>query len=159
MKRAILSVAVSIMAASFTYAAEDGPWFDMQNCEMCKPLMEVPGLMDNMTWEHYKISAGLVSISTVKPEFVDSYKKAQMAMMETAGKLMKGEPVKLCNMCKGWGEILGAGAKQDVIESGNTFIAVTTSDNPETVKKIHAWGDRTNKEMSAMEQGGHSGRH
>lgn len=159
MRITILSIAVSIIAASLIYAAEDEPWFDMQNCEMCKPLMEVPGLMNNMTWEHHKISAGLVSISAVKPEFVDSYKKAQQSMMAINGKLMKGEPVNLCNMCKSLGDIIAVGAKRDMIESGNTFIVVTTSDNPEVVDEIHTWGERTNKEMLAMKQSGHSGQH
>jgi hypothetical protein len=71
--------------------------------------------------------------------------------------MMKGETVYVCNMCKSFGKIMAAGVKQDLVESENTFITVTTVNNPEGVKEIHAWSDRTNKEMQAMAQGEHSG--
>lgn len=158
MRILISAIAVSIIAFPLLYAAEE-PWFDMQNCEMCKHLMEDPELLNHMAMEHHNISAGLVSVCRVDPEYVDSYLKAQQSMMETSGKLMKGEPIRLCNMCKSLGDIIAAGAKRDVVESGNSYIVVTTSDQPEVVEKIHAWGERTNKEMHAQEQGGNPDQH
>jgi len=157
MKIGFLAIAVSILAASFIIAGEEEPWFDMQNCEFCKSLTENPQLMNNMSWEHHKISNGLASITRVKAEFVGSYKEAQQKMRAVGDKMMRGEQVNVCNMCKSLGEIYNSGAKRDLVESDNIFVWVTTSDDPETVKMIHAWGERTTKEMMAMEQDEHSG--
>ena len=148
---------LSLLAMSIVFAADEGSWFDMQNCEMCKYLMEDPELLNHMAMEHHNISTGLVSITRVDPEFVDSYLKAQQGMTVTSGKLMKGEPVRLCNMCKSLGDLIAAGAKRDVVESENSYIVVMTSDKPEVVTEIHTWGERTNKEMLAMKQSEHSG--
>jgi len=152
MRISVLVIAVSITVFAMLSVAEEGPWIDMQNCDMCKHLLKDPDLLNNMAHDHHAISAGMVSVCRVSPEYVDSYLEAQQGMMETAGRMMKGEPVRLCNMCKSLSEIIAAGAKRDVVESENTYIVVTTSDKPEMVEKIQAWGERTNKEMLALKQ-------
>jgi len=157
MRHAIFSTLLSISMISMVFAADEGSWFDMQNCEMCKPLMASEGLMENMTWEHHNVSSGLVSICNVDKDYLDTYKKAQMQMNAVAEKWMRGEPVYLCNMCKNMGSILKSGAVSDIVGSGNTFIRVTSSANPEILEAIHNWTDRTNKEMQAMMRGQHSG--
>jgi hypothetical protein len=157
MRHAIFSIFLSILAVSPVFAADGGSWFDMQNCEMCKPLIMSEGLMKHMTWEHHNVSSGLVSISKVDQDYLDSYIKAQMQMNAVAEKWMRGEPVYLCNMCKDMGSILKSGAVSDMVESGDTFIRVTSSANPEILEAIHKWTDRTNKEMQAMMQSQHSG--
>ena len=43
----------------------DKPWFDM-GCDLCKPFMEEPKLMETMGWEQYEISNGIVQISVVE---------------------------------------------------------------------------------------------
>jgi hypothetical protein len=158
MKGVFMRILISIVALSIIafpmLNAEEEPWFDMQNCEMCKYLLEDPELLNNLTHEHHAISAGQVSICRVKPDYVNSYLQAQQGMMETGKRLMKGEQVQLCNMCKSLGDLIASGVKRDVIESGDTYIVVTTSAEPEVVKKIHAWGERTNREMLSIEKGG-----
>lgn len=157
MRHVVFSISLSILMISAVFAADEGSWFDMQKCEMCKPLVMSEGLMEHMTWEHHNVSSGLVSITKVDQEFLDSYKKAQTQMNAVAEKWMSGEPVYLCNMCKGMGSILKSGAVSDMVESGNTFIRVTSSANPEILEAIHKWTDRTNKEMQAMMKDQHSG--
>lgn len=159
MKSTIFAIMLSLPAMSMVFAADEGSWFDMQNCEMCKPLIANEGLMEHMTWEHHNVSSGLVSICKVDQDYLDSYKKAQMKINVVAEKWMRGEPVYVCNMCKDMGSVLKSGAVSDMVESGNTFIRVTSSANPEILDEIHKWTARTNKEMTAMKQSGHSSQH
>ncbi len=156
MKLTIFSVLLSVLAVSTVFAAGEGSWFDMQNCEMCKPLMESKGLMEHMTWEHHKVSNGMVSITKVDQDYVDLYKKAQKKVNAVGEKWMRGEPVYVCNMCENIGSILRSGAISDMVESGNTFIRVTASADPGIIERIHGWADRTNKEMQAMGEGEHA---
>ena len=158
MRKSLIVISLCALMISLALASDDGSWFDMQNCEMCRPLMETKGLMGHMTWEHHKVSAGLVSVTNVDADYMDSYKSAQMKMDAVAQRWMKGEPVYLCNMCKSMGSLLQSGAVMDQVESGNSFIRVMSSSNPEVIGKIHEWADRTNKEMQAM-AGGESTAH
>ena len=88
---AVLFVPVIFLVAFMMVSAGDGPWMDMKNCEMCKTLTkEDPALLKNMTWEHHKISDGLVTVSTVAPAFVEHYKRASDRMDQVAEKLQKG---------------------------------------------------------------------
>ena len=155
MGKGLLSFSLWVALLSLALASDDGSWFDMQKCEMCKPLMEEQGLMNHMTWEHHNISSGLVSITKVDRDYLDSYKTARAKMNAVSQKMMKGEPVYLCNMCKSMGAIMQSGASTDMVQSGNTFVWVTSSGDPEVVKKIHAWTDRTNREMQAIGEGEH----
>ena len=156
MKVTILAIAVLVSAFSALYAAEEGSWFDMQKCEMCKPLMETKGLMEHMTWEHHKVSSGMLSVCKVDQEYVDSYNKAKTKMDAVAKRWMSGEPVYVCNMCKNFGAIMQSGAVSDLVESGNSFFRVVSTTDPEVVSKIHGWADRTNKEMQALAEGKHA---
>ena len=152
MKRIMAMAMVSVLIASWAMAGDTGSWFDMEKCEFCKPMMETKGLMSHMKWEHHNIADGTLSITKVDDDYVDAYKKAEAKMDVVAKRWMGGEKVYVCNMCKSMGAIMQAGAKTDNIESGNTFIQVTSSTDPEVVNMIHGWTDRTNSEMKAMAQ-------
>ncbi len=137
---------------SYAPAADDGSWFDMEKCAMCKNLMDDPDLMHNMSWNHYEISNGLVSITKVDPAYLNSYKKARVQMNEIGERMAKGEKFDYCNMCNSLGGLFQDGAKWESVESDNVFVSIVTSDNPQVVEQIHKWGERTTKEMLAMEQ-------
>lgn len=130
------------------------PWFDMQNCAVCKNLTAEPGLMQHFTkWEHFKTADGMMNLSVVDKEYVDAYKRAQ-ANMDAVIEKMKttGEMPYLCGSCMAYGEILQAGAKEEKFESDNIFMSSLTCDKPEVVAKIHAWVDRTQAELAKMQQ-------
>ena len=129
------------------------PWFDMENCTMCKPLAEKPELMHHMTWEHYKVSNGIVSVTTVDSEYMDKFRECNQTMGAVAAKLRAGEKLPLCNMCMAYGELVHKGAKLEQVETRRGMLSLMTSDNPELVAEIHAWADRTNQEMAKMMTG------
>ncbi|UCE25183.1 MAG: hypothetical protein JSU74_03820 [Candidatus Zixiibacteriota bacterium] len=145
---------LAIMAVS----GEKEAWFDMENCEMCKPLMEQdPALLENMTWEHHEISNGLVSVSTVAPAFRAHYQKAGEQMSNVEKKLLAGDEVKLCNMCVAMGEMLNTGkVKMEHVMTSTGSIGLTTSDDPAMITEIQKWGERTTEEMKKMAETGQS---
>jgi hypothetical protein len=155
--KTLLSVALAFMlVVGIANASDTDSWFDMQNCEICVSMTENPELMMNMSWDHHDISNGMVSITNVKPEFLDAYKKAHAKMETVIERIQAGEQVNMCNMCKGISEYAMAGAKMETVESNNVIVGLTTSDDPAIVSKIHAWADRTRTEMKKMAEMDHS---
>jgi len=148
-----------LLLAVAVVAEEEGPWFDMVNCDFCKNLTEDPNLMPNMTWEHHMITNGMLTVTTVKPEAMESYKKVMAAMQATADKAQKGEEVKMCNFCKGHGELMMAGVTMDYVLTQHGDVMIMTSDKPELVEKIKKFGQRTMDEMKKMEAAEAHGEH
>lgn len=144
---ALLVVAVCLVAVN---AGEEKPWFDMANCGMCKPIVESPGLMENMTWEHHNISNGMVTVTTIQPDFHEAYEKANAVMMETHEGIMAGKTVSMCGMCTAIGEFFAKGAKKETVETKHGNVCLFTSDDPEVVTLIQKWGERTMDEMAKM---------
>lgn len=148
---AVLVLAVGLMA----YAGEEAPWFDMENCAFCSNLMKDPQLMDHMTSEHHDIANGILTVTTVDPEFKEPYKEAMVAMEKLAGDMEAGKvkmaELKLCGSCQQYGALEMAGAKMEYIFAGPCDIFLMTSDDPEVVKKIQEYGHRNQEEMAKME--------
>ncbi len=150
-----MKISVVILSALFlvagAQAADEGSWIDMENCAICKPLLEQDShLMQHMTWKHHNISDGLVSVTVIDPEYLSSYEKAGEKMNAVIEQMQAGEETYTCNMCTELGAIFQTGVNRESVKSDNVSVAITTSDNPAMVKRIQAWGARTNKEMSAM---------
>jgi len=141
---------VLIMALSA--ATEEPPWFDMVNCEFCKHLTDDPELLNHTTWEHHNIANGVINVTTVAPEYMESYHKAGQAMEEVGARMMKGENVTMCGMCNAMGMLLQKGVKMEHIETKHGHVTLLTSDNPEMVAKIQSWGKRNQDEMAKIEQ-------
>jgi hypothetical protein len=72
MKRSLLFVGLILILLATVLFAEEKPWFDMENCDFCKNLLEDPKLMENMTWDVHEISSGILFTTVVKPEFKES---------------------------------------------------------------------------------------
>jgi hypothetical protein len=153
-KETMMRITVFILSMLFLVAGSQvsygESWFDMENCAICKPLLEQdPHLMHHMTWKHHNISDGLVSVTVIEPEYLPSYEKATRQMNAVIEKMQAGEEIYTCNMCTELGGIFQAGANMESVESDNVRLSIMTSDNPEMVERIQAWGTRTNKEMMA----------
>ena len=139
-----------VMMALPAGAEEETPWFDMVNCEFCKHLMDNPALLDHTVWEHHNISNGIINVTTVDPEYMDAYHNCTKAMQEAEAKMAKGEKVKMCGMCQAMGELMMSGAKVEHVPTERGHVMLITSDNPEMVAKIQAWGKRNQDEMEKM---------
>jgi hypothetical protein len=153
-KLAIASVVMLFVLLGFAMlAAQEKPWFDMENCAFCKTLTAEEGLMDHFKkWEHHNVDNGSVSISVVDKEYVPAFKRAMHNMEEVSKKLQQGEMLPMCGMCEAYGELMQMGAKWDEVESDDIFVSLIYSDKADVVAAIHAMTDRTNAEMKKMEQ-------
>ncbi len=151
----VIGLATVAVAGMEEKAADAPAWFDMQNCEFCKHLVTDEKLLENMTWEHHDISNGVLSITTVAPEFKESYKKAQAGMMAVAQSMESGEKtmadIKMCGHCQQYGMLMFGGAKFDYVQGKGADVVVITSADPEMVKKIKAFGERNRVEHAKWE--------
>jgi hypothetical protein len=148
----VVFTAILIVFFSMLWAGDERPWFDLENCEFCKHLMKDPELLNNSDWEHHKIDNGLVTVTTVRDEYMPSFLEAMEHMQETADRLMKGEQVYMCGMCEAMGALMMKGVKWDMVQTNHGSIDIMTSDDPELVKEIHAFADKTEAEMAKMMQ-------
>jgi hypothetical protein len=131
---------------------DEKPWFDMQNCEICKPMGEHMDVMKHVTWEAHKIDNGMLSASVVPDEdraMVDAIHKKMHAVGEL---LATGKEMDLCGFCTSYAALKRAGAKEQEIKTDFGMISMLTSDDPEVVTKIHAHAHRTVKEFAAMKE-------
>jgi hypothetical protein len=142
-----LIMLVAVLLFSFSNADEK-PWFDMEHCSFCKILTEYDGLLDNMTWEHYPISNGVVTISTVNDAYREAYDEVGTRMQAVGQKVMQGEELPLCQMCATFGTFFSRGAKYEKVATKKGDFSLMTSDDPELVKEMHEWARHTNEEMA-----------
>lgn len=148
----VLVLMVGLVVCVFAIAqAGDEPWFDMVNCEMCKPLGDNPELMEHMSWEVFALSNGMLLVSTVDKGYEEPYKKIGVAMQKVIDRIMAGEEVPLCNSCKAMNMIYMKQPKVETFLTKHGDVTVMTSDDPELVVEMHAWAKRTNEEMAKYE--------
>jgi hypothetical protein len=126
------------------------PWFDLQNCAMCKHLAAEEGLMDAMHWEIHKIDNGMLTVATIPENMKAKFKKAEAAMAKTAKEMESGKELPLCGFCEAYGKLMAAGVKTQEFKGEAANVSLITSDDPAVVKQIHAMADRTIKEHKAM---------
>jgi hypothetical protein len=142
LKLSVVAIGLLALLLSVGLMAQDVKWFDMENCAFCKPVMDQPGLMDNMVWEH---------VTTVKPEYMDAYKKAMSGIDEVQKKLAAGETVPMCGMCQSMGALMAKGAKVQHIPTMVGSVTLMTSSDAAVVKEIQDWAKKTNDELAKME--------
>ena len=158
----ILSLLV-VAAVSFAVtggSAKDKPWFDMENCEICKAMVAEEGLIENMSWENHVISTGMMAVTTVAADYQEAYKNAKTHMHEAIEKAVSGEKVNMCGFCTSFGELHKAGVKFEHFDTKSGEIMVATATDPELIEKIHAHVERAIDEFAKMhadEGDGHEG--
>jgi hypothetical protein len=157
-KATLLMVGLLFVGLTMANAGEttETAWFDLENCVFCKQLTEDPGLMKNMTWKNYDLTNGVLTVTTVAPEFKESYLKAQKAMMDVGNKMGTGEidfaTADMCGHCQTYGKLMQMGVVFDHVPTDAADIVVMTSNTPETVAEIKAFAKRNEVEMAKMEE-------
>lgn len=150
LSKIFMSMAVIFGLSFAVIIAGEKPWFDMENCEMCKPISKYDGLKENMSWEHHPINNGIMTVCTVQPSHLKAYRKAQIDMEMVSNKLQGGEQVGMCEMCNNLGYIFQKGIDAEGINTQHGSVWLLTSDNAEVVSQLQSWSERTKKEMEKM---------
>lgn len=132
------------------------PWFDLQNCGMCKHLAAQEGLMDAIKWEVHKIDNGAIMVANVPENMMDKWNKAAAAMETAAKELQTGKHMEMCGFCECYGKLAQSGMHVQEYKGETGNISLLTSDKPEVVKQIHEMADRTVKEQKMLAQTKHT---
>lgn len=128
----------------------DKAWFDLEGCAMCKGIAENPKLIENMTWDQYDITNGVLAVTSVTPEFKEAYMTASKHMKMTGEKLMAGEKLDLCGSCTALSGMFGRGIKSEMIATENGSISLFTSADAELVSELQSWSAMNKDEMKKM---------
>ena len=150
MSRRILLLSFALLFVALSLNAGEKPWFDMENCAMCKNLYAQKGLVDHIMWEQHAISNGVVSVTTVEPAYLAKYRTAHIDMMAAGKKMQDGEMLPMCGSCTALGACMMKGLNMEYVETSAGDVMIMTSDNPELVKEVQAWGTRNTEEMKKM---------
>jgi hypothetical protein len=135
-----------------TAAVSQTPWFDLENCGMCKHLTSVEGLMDHLTWENHNIPTGMMAVTVVDEGWEDKYESVAKKMEQTGAELMQGKQIPMCGMCRSMGKIFMTGkAQYEEVKTVAGYVAVLTSTDSEVINMIHDHTNRTNEEWQKIE--------
>ena len=143
--------------AAIAVAGDEKPWFDMANCSMCKDVS--PALMQKMTWKHYDLSNGIMSVTVVQPDAMTDFKAMCASMDATGKKLAAGEQLPLCRACQTMGSYMAKGMKAEMVYTDFGSVRLSTAADPEVVKGLHTWAATTRAEMEKMAKAGAEGAH
>lgn len=144
------AVAALMLLTILAVGADEKTWFDMENCSMCMHVVNADGLMEHMTWEQEKISNGMITVSTVEPDYMGKFNEMNEKMDQTAEKLMAGEKLYLCGSCEQFGSFIMRGANMEPVALQNGEVMLLTSDNEDMVAEMHAYVDKCKAEMAKM---------
>jgi len=145
-----LAAAVCAVVLALPVAAQDSPWFDLENCSMCKSMTAEKGLMEHMEWENHLIESGMLSVTSVDPSYAAAFERAMTNMQATGEKLMTGKQMYLCGYCQGYGALMMAGATWEKVDSEAGHISLVTATDPAVVAQIREFGQRTIDEYAKM---------
>ena len=142
--------ALATLAIPLAAAPGNIPWFDLENCSMCKHMTAEEGLMEHMEWENYLTRDGMMSVTIVAPGYEEALARSMKNMKATGKKLMAGEKMYLCGFCQSNGGLHMSGANFEHIMTNAGTIELVTSHDPAVVEKIHTHGKRTIDEYNKM---------
>ena len=145
----ILAILAVMLVACVVVLAQERSWFDMKNCEFCKP-WSTPEMLKNTTHEQYGIANGAMMITNFNPNFRDAYKKASAEMGVLSQRAAKGEKVYMCGSCETMGSFFMRGAQVQELMVNNGAIMLMTSSDTSLVNDIHNWVQKNIEEEKKL---------
>lgn len=138
MKRiSAIVICLCLAIGSFATAQEETPYFDMENCGICKSMSNVQDLFEKVTCETELIDNGMITVSVIPEDMKDTMAAAHKDMEAAIGKLMSGEKMELCGFCTSMGKLHQSGAKIQKYNTDSTDVMIITSDDAAVVDIIH----------------------
>ncbi len=144
----VLAVALICVAA---WAGDEKPWFDLKTCAYCKNFDLGDGnyIVDHMKAQYHNMPNGFLAIMTIEDDYKDECAKAHESMQKVGEEMAKtGVVPQMCGHCTTFGELMMAGAVSQEFNGDVAMAYMMTSDNPELVKKLHAFSAKNNEEMA-----------
>lgn len=144
-------VFVAVLVCAAAWGGDEKPWFDLETCAFCKNFNLGNGnyIVDHMKGYYHTMPNGVLSIFTIEEDYKDEFENASGSMQKVAKDMeATGQAPQMCGHCTTYGELMMAGAKEQQFNSDVAIAFMMTSDNPEVVKKLHAFADKNNEEMA-----------
>ena len=148
---AILALVALALQAEET-AAPATKFLDPANCYFCQPLTQTEGLMDNLTFENFKIKNGVVAVTTYKPEWKDKYKAASAEMQRRWQTYDPAKPQPMCGLCAAWSKMPMDKLTMESVEFNGGDLGLTTSADSALVAQMHEIADKTNAAMDELKK-------
>lgn len=141
---------LTLTALTFTAAAAEEPWFDLEKCGFCKEIARQPGLMEHMKTEYHDTKTGIVSVTYIDKEYEPAFAKAQLGMRQVIADKMAGKPVIACKHCTAIGDFYGMGIMPETIKSEKCIIVIYSSPDAATVTKLQDFGKKSNEALAEI---------
>jgi len=140
--KSALVFALTVMAAA-AVAGDQTPWVDMESCPICVNVTNEEGLTENMVWEHHLTATGVMTLTTVPPDYQPKFVRAKGRMKEILGKVVAGEAIDVCGYCSSIASLLKSGAKaENIVTSASDILFISATDEV-VIKDIQVHGQKT----------------
>lgn len=148
----LLTIALGLcLLTGLAAGGDEGAWFDIPNCEVCKHMLTPEGMLDEIGWEQHLTKNGALSVTVVPAQYTENWAAAEAAMQAAGEKMMHGETMNLCNFCKSFGALMASGKME--MEKFDTIggeVTLFSSDDAATVEAIHQHFKRNIHEMEKL---------
>ena len=153
-----LKATVLFLALAATAFAGDA-WLDLENCDMCKNMMTDAELFEAMTWETHVLKNGLLEVTTYPAAMEDRFDQLMEKMEKSGARVMAGEKLEMCGMCRSYGAMMMKGVDMDQVETEGGMVTVISSRDPVVVSMIQKHAQTTIDEFAAWKESGHEHSH
>ena len=140
-KLLVIAAAVMTVALIAVAVAQEKPWYDMKNCEFCKP-WSTPEMMKNMTSDQVECASGVMTVISFPESFRSNYKAASAQMDALGKRAATGEKIQMCGSCETMGSFFMRGAKMEEIPTKTGVVQLLTANDSSLVADIHKWAKR-----------------
>lgn len=141
---------LTVIGFSFSAAAGDEPWFDLEKCSFCKAIAKQPGLLDHMKTEYHDTKTGILSVTYIDKDYEAAFAKAQEGIRQVVADKVAGKPVVVCKHCTSIGEFYSMGIMPESIKSEKCIIVIYSSSDAATVTKLQEFGKKSNEAIAEL---------
>jgi len=154
-KHGLIFITIGLILIAAAVIADEDSWFDTERCIYCRELAAVPGLLTHMDHELYDLKKGAISITTVAPEYLDSYREAVDKMMVVGKEIAEGKHKNayVCGHCRFFGLMIMQGVDIERIMTKSGEIMVMTSDDSTKIELIHEYAEKSRQAVAEMREG------
>ncbi len=143
-----LALVLAFAATSFAQDDKEKPYFDMENCTICKCMKSMD--MNRIKWETHKIDNGMLMVMVVPEDMKAMWGTCKKNMDATFTKMESGTKMEICQFCTSFGQLMESGAKTKELDTAGGSITLVTSDDPAVVQKIHTMAMKVQDEHKKM---------
>ena len=132
---ALVGITTAVIAKD---AKQEKPWFDVENCALCRHMAEHQHLMTEIKTETHLLENGMITVALIPDEHRQAMNAIHVKMRATFEELKEGKKLPLCGFCESHGALMDAGAREEEIETSFGMIGIVTSEKAEIIQQIRA---------------------